>query len=251
MQRKNGVCIDKSPACWYNVIDEIKKLFHHRRLYGCAGSRNIVTLKYKLGLKGAGLFIAAYIVLFSGSSVTYSILLPILAFAGSICTAAVDYFLSLTRQGLSPRRLLLVGIAMSTAISSATTMLMLRMSDSEYAFVQNWLSGSIWGANWQNVTLLTIGLALLLLAAAIGMSSLCCSVGGGLSFVGLVCPHLARRLVGPNYRVLLGTTVLTGGVLMVFSDIISRTLLSPNEIPIGIVAAVIGAPYFLYLLVKS
>ena len=234
---------------------------------------------------GAGLFIAAYIVLFSGSSVTYSILLPILAFAGSICTAAVDYFLSLTRQGLSPRRLLLVGIAMSTAISSATTMLMLRMSDSEYAFVQNWLSGSIWGANWQNVTLLTIGLALLLLAvfyksrtlnvlvlgqqtatglgvdvprqtvlllaAAIGMSSLCCSVGGGLSFVGLVCPHLARRLLGPNYRVLLGTTVLTGGVLMVFSDIISRTLLSPNEIPIGIVAAVIGAPYFLYLLVKS
>ena len=62
---------------------------------------------------------------------------------------------------------------------------------------------------------------------------------------------MARRLVGPNYRVLLGTTVLTGGVLMVFSDIISRTLLSPNEIPIGIVAAVIGAPYFLYLLVKS
>ena len=123
LRSKNGICIDKSPACWYNVIDEIKKLFHHRRLYGCAGSRNIVTLKYKLGLKGAGLFIAAYIVLFSGSSVTYSILLPILAFAGSICTAAVDYFLSLTRQGLSPRRLLLVGIAMSTAISSATTSL--------------------------------------------------------------------------------------------------------------------------------
>ena len=249
-------------------------------------SRNEMAEPGILGINaGAGLFIAAYIVLFSGSSVTYSILLPILAFAGSICTAAVDYFLSLTRQGLSPRRLLLVGIAMSTAISSATTMLMLRMSDSEYAFVQNWLSGSIWGANWQNVTLLTIGLALLLLAvfyksrtlnvlvlgpqiatglgvdvprqtvlllaAAIGMSSLCCSVGGGLSFVGLVCPHLARRLVGPNYRVLLGTTVLTGGVLMVFSDIISRTLLSPNEIPIGIVAAVIGAPYFLYLLVKS
>lgn len=128
-------------------------------------SRNEMAEPGILGINaGAGLFIAAYIVLFSGSSVTYSILLPILAFAGSICTAAVDYFLSLTRQGLSPRRLLLVGIAMSTAISSATTMLMLRMSDSEYAFVQNWLSGSIWGANWQNVTLLTIGLALLLLA---------------------------------------------------------------------------------------
>lgn len=83
------------------------------------------------------------------------------------------------------------------------------------------------------------------------MSSLCCAVGGGLSFVGLVCPHLARRLVGPDYRVLLPATVLSGAVLMTFSDILSRTLLAPNEIPVGIVAAVIGAPYFLYLLIKT
>ena len=82
----------------------------------------------------------------------------------------------------------------------------------------------------------------ILLGIAIGMSSLCCAVGGGLSFVGLVCPHLARRLTGPNYRSLIGITALLGAVLLVFSDIISRTLLIPNEIPIGIVAAVIGAP---------
>ena len=91
----------------------------------------------------------------------------------------------------------------------------------------------------------------ILLGAAIAMSSLCCAVGGGLSFVGLVCPHLARRLVGPDYRVLLPATVLSGAVLMTFSDILSRTLLAPNEIPVGIVAAVIGAPYFLYLLIKT
>ena len=174
---------------------------------------------------------------------------------------------------------------MSTAISSVTTMLMLRMSDSEYAFVQNWLSGSIWGATWPNIRMLAVGLLLLvsfafyksrdlnvlnlgrqtatglgadvpkqtiiLLGAAVAMSSLCCAVGGGLSFVGLVCPHLARRLVGPNCRILLPATVLTGAVLMVYADIISRTLLSPNEIPVGIVASVIGAPYFLYLLIKT
>lgn len=62
---------------------------------------------------------------------------------------------------------------------------------------------------------------------------------------------MARRLVGPNFRILVPAAVLTGAVLMTYSDMISRTLLSPNEIPVGIVAAVIGAPYFLYLLIKT
>ena len=90
-----------------------------------------------------------------------------------------------------------------------------------------------------------------LLAVAVGCSGLCCAVGGGLTFVGLVCPHLARRLVAPNFHVLIPATVLVGAVLMLAADIVSRTLLAPNEIPVGIVAAVIGAPYFLYLLAKS
>lgn len=234
---------------------------------------------------GAGLFVAAFFVFVPQSSVSLTILLPILAFAGSMAVAAVDYRLALTKQGISPRRLLLMGVAVSTAVSSVTTILMLRLPDSDYAFVQNWLSGSIWGANWPNVRLLFFcllilgafifyksrtlnvlslgyqtatglgaevsGQSLLLLGAAIAMSSLCCAVGGGLSFVGLVCPHLARRLVGPNYRILVPATVLTGAVLMTYADMISRTLLSPNEIPVGIVAAVIGAPYFLYLLIKT
>lgn len=234
---------------------------------------------------GAGLFVAAFFVFVPKSSVSLTILLPILAFAGSMAAAAVDYRLALTKQGISPRRLLLMGVAVSTAVSSVTTILMLRLPDSDYAFVQNWLSGSIWGANWPNVRLLFFCLLILgafvfyksrtlnvlslgfqtatglgaevsgqsvrLLCAAVAMSSLCCAVGGGLSFVGLVCPHLARRLVGPNYRILVPATVLTGAVLMTYADMISRTLLSPNEIPVGIVAAVIGAPYFLYLLIKT
>lgn len=234
---------------------------------------------------GAGLALAVFIVFFAGSSQNMTPLLPVIAFAGSVIVAIIDYRLAFTGNGLSPKRLLLIGIAVSTAVSSVTTMLMLRMSDSEYAFVQNWLAGSIWGASWSNVHILFVCLLVLgllafyksrtlnvlvlgnqtatglgvevskqsaiLLGIAIGMSGLCCAVGGGLSFVGLVCPHLARRLTGPNYRSLIGITALLGAVLLVFSDIISRTLLIPNEIPIGIVAAVIGAPYFLYLLIMQ
>ena len=234
---------------------------------------------------GAGLALAVFIVFFAGSSQNMTPLLPVIAFAGSVIVAIIDYRLAFTGNGLSPKRLLLIGIAVSTAVSSVTTMLMLRMSDSEYAFVQNWLAGSIWGASWSNVHILFVCLLVLgllafyksrtlnvlvlgnqtatglgvevskqsaiLLGIDIGVSSLCCAVGGGLSFVGLVCPHLARRLTGPNYRSLIGITALLGAVLLVFSDIISRTLLIPNEIPIGIVAAVIGAPYFLYLLIMQ
>lgn len=249
-------------------------------------SRNDMAEPGILGINaGAGLFVAAFLVLVPQSSVSLTVLLPVLAFAGSMAVAVLDYRLARTGQGISPRRLLLMGVAVSTAVSSVTTILMLRLPDSDYAFVQNWLSGSIWGANWQNVRLLFVSLLLLglfvfyksrtlnvlslsyqtavglgaavsrqtvvLLGAAIAMSGLCCAVGGGLSFVGLVCPHMARRLVGPNYRILVPATVLTGSVLMTYADLISRTLLSPREIPVGIVAAVIGAPYFLYLLIKT
>lgn len=108
-------------------------------------SRNEMAEPGLLGINaGAGLFVAAFIVFFAKSSVSTSFLLPLLAFAGSVCAALIDYRLALTARGLSPRRLLLIGIAMSTAISSLTTVFMLRMSDSEYTFVQNWLSGNIW-----------------------------------------------------------------------------------------------------------
>lgn len=190
-------------------------------------SRNDMAEPGILGINaGAGLFVAAFLVLVPQSSVSLTVLLPVLAFAGSMAVAVLDYRLARTGQGISSRRLLLMGVAVSTAVSSVTTILMLRLPDSDYAFVQNWLSGSIWGANWQNVRMLFVSLLLLglfvfyksrtlnvlslsyqtavglgtavsrqtvvLLGAAIAMSGLCCAVGGGLSFVGLVCPHMAR-----------------------------------------------------------
>ena len=249
-------------------------------------SRNEMADPGVLGINaGAGLLVAAFIVFAPAGLVPSAVALPVLAFAGSLVTALAGWRLSLVRGASSPRRLLLIGVALATGLSSVTSLLMLRMGDGDYAFVQNWLAGSIWGATWPNVIMLAVGLGVLvtvalcaartlnvlslgeaaatglgvnvpranagLLAVAVGCSGLCCAVGGGLTFVGLVCPHLARRLVGPGFCVLIPATVLVGAVLMLAADIVSRTLLMPNEIPVGIVAAVIGAPYFLYLLAKS
>ena len=125
-------------------------------------SRNDMAEPGILGINaGAGLFVAAFLVLVPQSSVSRTVLLPVLAFAGSMAVAVLDYRLARTGQGISSRRLLLMGVAVSTAVSSVTTILMLRLPDSDYAFVQNWLSGSIWGANWQNVRMLFVSLLLL------------------------------------------------------------------------------------------
>lgn len=234
---------------------------------------------------GAGLAIAIFIVFFQGGNTNCSLMMPILAFLGSGGVFWIEYRLAYSHGRIHPKKLLLMGVAISLAVTSLTTILMLRMPDSQYAFVQNWIAGSIWGADWPNVIRLAIGLTVvgalifyfsrtlnglmlgealatgigidtkkssrLFLIGAIALSAFCTSIGGGLSFVGLIAPHLCRRLVGPNYRHLLPACALGGGVLMVFADIISRTWFLPYEMPVGITAAVLGAPYFLYLLVKE
>lgn len=91
----------------------------------------------------------------------------------------------------------------------------------------------------------------MLLAAAVALAASCVAVSGNISFVGLIAPHLARRLVGLGHQILLPCCALTGALLVSISDILARTLVQPSEIPTGIVVAVVGAPYFLYLLAKS
>ncbi|TYP74110.1 iron complex transport system permease protein [Paenibacillus methanolicus] len=92
---------------------------------------------------------------------------------------------------------------------------------------------------------------LLLLAAAVGLSGSCVAVSGGIGFVGLIAPHLARRLTGPRHQSAVPAAALIGALLVLTADTVGRRILQPSEIPAGIVVAVIGAPYFLYLLARS
>lgn len=235
---------------------------------------------------GAGLAVILFISFFPDKVGTTILLFPVLAFLGAALTAAVIYGLAYKRhEGISPTRLLLTGVAVAAGISAAMIVLTLRLNSENYQFVATWLAGSIWGSNWTFVLALLpwllvlfpyvytkaqvlnvmnlgdmtasgLGISIekerrLLLFAAVGLAGASVSVSGGIGFVGLICPHLARQLVGARHQYLLPTSAFLGGVLVLIADAIGRWILQPSEIPTGVVVAIIGAPYFLYLLSRS
>ena len=232
---------------------------------------------------GAGLMVMLLISFFPSTTDTPVFILPVLAFTGAGLAATAIYILSYKRhEGISPVRLLLTGVAVAAGISSAMIILTLRLSPENYQFVATWLAGSIWGSNWKfvwallpwiiiltlfvyvkanvlnvlnlgDLTAVGLGASIekerrLLLMAAVGLAGASVSVSGGIGFVGLIGPHVARQLVGARHQSLIPTAALIGGLLVLIADTIGRWMLQPSEIPAGIVVAVIGAPYFLYLL---
>ena len=249
-------------------------------------SKNALADPGILGINaGAGLAVMLYISFFPTTKAAPVYLLPVLAFVGAGLTAVLIYSLSYKRhEGITPMRLILTGVAVAAGISSAMIVLTLRLSPENYQFVATWLAGSIWGSNWRFVLSLLPWLVILLpfayaksrvlnvlnlgeltavglgasiekerrwlLAAAVGLAGASVSVSGGIGFVGLIAPHLARQLVGEKHQFLLPAAALLGGFLVLMADTIGRSILEPSEIPAGIVVAVIGAPYFLYLLAR-
>jgi iron complex transport system permease protein len=250
-------------------------------------SRNALADPGILGINaGAGLVVMLYVAFVPIQTVGSVMFLPILAWVGSALTATIIYVLSFKKgEGLSPTRLLLTGIAVAAGISAATIVLTLQFSPEQYQFVATWMAGSIWGSNWKFVVSLlpfivillpfvlfkarvlnvlnlgdqmAVGLGtslekerLVLLAAAVGLAGSSVSVSGGIGFVGLIAPHLVRSLIGPKHQFLLPGSALAGALLVLIADTIGRWIIQPSEIPAGIVVAVIGAPYFLYLLARS
>lgn len=249
-------------------------------------SRNSLADPGILGINaGAGLTVILFISFFPSTAAAPVFLLPVLAFLGAGITAIIIYTLAYKRnEGISPMRLILTGVAVAAGISSAMIVLTLRLSPENYHFVATWLAGSIWGSNWMYVLsvlpwiivlipfvfskarvlnilnlgdLAATGLGAsiekerrILLASAVGLAGASVSISGGIGFVGLIGPHLARQLVGSRHQYLIPASALTGGLLVLIADTIGRWILQPSEIPAGIIVAVIGAPYFLYLLSK-
>lgn len=250
-------------------------------------SRNALAEPSTLGINaGAGFAVLIFISFVPATTAAPILVLPLLALAGASLTAALIYFLSYRREdGLSPTRLILIGIAVGAGIYAFQLILSLRLDPQNYQFVAIWLAGKIWGGDWRFVLALLPWILILLpfafykarvlnvlnlgdelskglglplererrwlLAAAVALAGACVSVSGSIGFVGLIAPHLARRLVGPRHQILLPAAALIGALLLLTADTIGRWVMQPAEVPAGIVVAIIGAPYFLYLLATS
>ncbi|MFG6495801.1 iron ABC transporter permease [Fictibacillus sp. UD] len=235
---------------------------------------------------GAGLMVVVYIMFFTVESSSFLYVLPLFALAGGLATAAVIYVMSYIKgEGVEPTRLVLVGVGLAAALYGATLTLSTRLDMEDYSFMANWMAGRIWGDDWifvlsllpwilllvpytmfksnvlntlnlhENVSVgvgVNVGRErILLIMVAVALASASVAVSGGIAFVGLMSPHIARSLVGPRHQAFLPVAALIGAILLLAADTIGRVILDPSGIPAGIIVTIIGAPYFMYLLVKK
>jgi iron complex transport system permease protein len=236
---------------------------------------------------GAAVAVVGFLAIFSDedNALLVSIKwMPVVAFIGAAVVALLVYFLA-WKNGVSPIRLVLIGIGISTLMQALTTLLMILGPIYRASQANIWITGTVHGSSWNEVKILVplilflvfcafimartvniqelgdeiatgVGghvqrqrfLLLMISTALIGSSV---AFAGGIGFVGLMAPHMARRLVGSAFGALLPVSALIGGILVMVADLIGRTLFSPLEVPAGVFTAAIGAPYFIYLLFKT
>ncbi|MBR8745354.1 iron ABC transporter permease [Nocardiopsis sp. MG754419] len=244
--------------------------------------RNPLADPFLLGA-AAGAGLGATLVMVFGSDLTADprALVPVAAFVGALSGVAAAYVLGSTAGGGGTAGLVLAGVAVSSFLSAAQTLVQ-QMGVDQLQRIYAWLLGGLGRGGWDDVRLIApyavMGLVVLLLsgylldmlalgddkavslglnpalvrlvviAAASLATAAAVSVSGLIGFVGIVVPHIVRRLVGSNYRAILPVTVLAGGAFLVVVDIVARTLVAPAELPIGVVTAFLGAPFFVLIL---
>lgn len=226
---------------------------------------------------GAGIMAVLVMVVFPG----YILYLPLAAFFGAFVAAMIVYMLSVKKGGTSPMRIVLVGVAVNAICGAGTNALMILYSDRVQS-VLPWLAGGLTGVGWVQFETIIYYVIVALLLALIGikhirimrlgdemarllghnversrlflilvstlLAGLAVSVAGLVGFVGLVVPHILRLIIGGDYKYLIPTSAFGGALLVVFADTIARSAFNPTEIPVGILLAFIGGPYFLYLI---
>jgi len=236
---------------------------------------------------GASFAVVLFLAMFSdeNNSLTVSIQwLPLFAFLGATITALIVFSLS-WKNGIAPFRLLLIGIAVAAFMQAGTTVWILMGPIYQASQATIWTTGSIYGANWSQVyvlmpwALLLIAISfllrrqmnilelgddiatgvgsrvqrnrVLLLLISTGLTGVAVAFAGGIGFVGLLAPHIARRIVGPKFQSMVFFSAGIGALLVLIADWIGRVAFAPIEVPAGVWTAAVGAPYFIFLLMTQ
>ncbi|WP_156292109.1 FecCD family ABC transporter permease [Oceanobacillus salinisoli] len=237
---------------------------------------------------GASAATVAFLAVFSDRSNTLTLSihwLPLASFIGAVAMGLLVYFLARKNGGIAPIRLVLIGVGLSAAVEALTTMMMLLGPIYTASRANIWITGSLNGTNWTEITTITPWILVLtiilfvfarrlniqefgedlatnaggnvqkdrfiLLFLSTALAGGAVAFAGGIGFVGLMAPHIARRLVGSSFGALLPVSALIGGIIVLLADLVARTAFAPLEVPAGVFTSVIGAPYFIYLLFKS
>lgn len=242
--------------------------------------RNPLADPYVTGISSGACAVTVFFMVFMPSVTT---LRPLFGFLGGLVCCVIIYCMAY-KKGLSPIRIVLAGAACNALLggfSSITTI----SAGLGATNIQKWMMGSLATVNWSNVNILLvysiIGIfAAILLskvcnilslgsknakslgfnsdmyivivtAVAVFLASISTSIAGVVSFVGLLVPHICRIVIGSDHKYLIPCSGLAGAILVLFADTIGRMVMRPNEIPVGLVTCVFGAPFFLYLLRRS
>ncbi|MGB2828044.1 MAG: iron chelate uptake ABC transporter family permease subunit [Dehalococcoidales bacterium] len=244
--------------------------------------RNPLADPYLIGVaQGAALGAVIGFLLPSGWHALGFGIIPLLAFTGALISTTVVYLLARVGKTLPVTTLILAGVALGALLSSIVSYLIISSGDKLHS-IMFWLMGSFSLSQWSEAIMvlpyMLVGLVvlllyarslnlmqldeeqaqqlginverlkLILLGAATLITAAAVSFVGIIGFVGIIIPHAVRMIWGADYRFLLPLSILTGAIFLILADILARTALAPTEIPIGVITAICGAPFFLYLL---
>lgn len=243
--------------------------------------RNPMASPYVTGIASAGAFGAALIIL-TGLS---SFWIGPAAFIMALFTAFFVYHLAKDKNHLAIETLLLAGIALSLLFSALVSLTQYMSNEKQLREIVMWLMGRLWEADWQKVmfslpiifsgcgviaffhkelNLMLLGdksakslgvdlekIRKILLFLVSLITAIAVSVSGVIGFVGLIVPHIMRIIIGPDHKYLLPASALAGAIFLICTDTLARTILAPVELPVGIITALLGVPFFLFILKKK
>jgi iron complex transport system permease protein len=244
--------------------------------------KNPMADPYILGISSGAALGASVVILFGADKVPLGIMSG--AFVGALLGAFIVFNIARTHNRIPVETLLLAGIAVSAFFAACTYFLMF-ISGHKLNQIVFWVMGALWNGSWDDVLIiipfLVIGAGVIyayardlnimllgeedashlgtdvsrvktvLLIASALLAAAAVSVSGIIGFVGLIIPHIMRLILGPDHRLLIPASLLSGAMFLTLADTFARVVMQPTEMPVGIVTAVIGAPFFVYLLVRK